>query len=89
MKFLVNKSFGGFGLSSEFLKKYNIDEWRIERDDKKLIKAIEEYGIINAQDEYAKLEIIEIKEEITDYYIDDYDGFETIYYVVNGKIYTA
>ena len=31
--------------------------------------------------------VVEIPDESTDYYINDYDGVESVFYVVNGKIH--
>lgn len=36
-----------------------------------------------------RLEVVEIPEEATDWEIDEYDGQESITYVVDGKIYHA
>ena len=39
--------------------------------------------------DYAKLKVVEIPDNFTDYEINDYDGVETLIYVIDGKIYHA
>lgn len=36
----------------------------------------------------ADYEVFEMPDNVTDYYIDDYDGMENVFYVIDGKIYT-
>ena len=52
-------------------------EFELERNDSLLIQAVEELGE-KANGSCAKLKIIEIPDDL-DYYIDDYDGMETIH----------
>lgn len=85
MEIVINKCFGGFNLS-------NFAEERLgtsypERTDGELISLIKEYGSKQVSGPFAKLKVVEIPEETTDYEIDEYDGLERIMYVVNGKIY--
>ena len=35
----------------------------------------------------ADYEVAEIPDEATDYYVDDYDGMEDIFFVIDGKIF--
>lgn len=87
--------FSNFALSSEEIKEqfpydyYEIKNGDIERNDKEFIKAIEEYETKfneNVGDSYSHIKIIEIPDEATDWMITEYDGLETIYYVLDGKI---
>ena len=79
-KILVNTSFGGFSLKDEY-KDY------VGREDEKLIALVEQG--VDIGDNYAEVGIAEIPDNATDYAIEDYDGKETVLYVVDGKIYYA
>lgn len=91
MKFLVNRCYGGFGFSEGFKKAYpeffDAYGWCNIRSNQKLIAAVERYGIEEASGRYAKLEVTEIPEDATDYYVSDYDGMETVIFVVDGKLH--
>lgn len=50
----------------------------VERDNKKLIELMNQWGSERCSGRCSKLKIIEIPKHI-DYYIDDYDGVETIH----------
>ena len=76
MKIVINACYGGFGLSKEALKKLNMDEYKIKRNDPLLIKIIEELGE-KANGNYANLKIIEIPDDV-EYEIEEYDGWEWI-----------
>ena len=85
MKVVINKCYGGFGISQECLKLYNKlsgknekYDFGLERHDPNLIKAIEELGIEKARDGLAKLKIVEIPDG-KEYDIEEYDGFEHIH----------
>lgn len=87
MKFVVNKCFGGFGLSKKAQEMLGINSpYDLDRDDPKLIEIVEKLGE-EANGNYAQLEVIEIPTEATDYELDEYDGIESIIYVLNGKIH--
>lgn len=83
-KVVINKCYGGFGISEKAKKRYEEltkttfkHTWDLNRDDPILIQVIEELGE-EANDELSKLKIVEIPENV-EYYIDDYDGIETIH----------
>lgn len=88
MKIVLNKCYGGFGLDAELAEQYGIDEWSVDRSDAQLVELVEKYGE-NAGDTYSKLKIVEIPDKATDWEIDEYDGFESVIYVVDGKIHHA
>lgn len=77
MKIVLNKDFGGFGLSKKAYK-YLGEEWDGMRTDEKLIKCVEELGR-EANGVCADLQVIEIPDN-SFYKIYEYDGLETIYY---------
>lgn len=88
MKIVVNKKFGGFGISEEACQALEITvSHEVSRDDEKLIELIENWGSEKVSDDFAKLKIVNIPDETTDWEINDYDGFEEVTYVVNGLIY--
>jgi len=84
MKVVINKCYGGFGLSEKAIELYkklsgeqNVYDFCIPRTDKHLIEVIEQLGK-DANNEYSNLAIVEIPDGI-EYEIDDYDGMETIH----------
>lgn len=85
IKIVINDCYGGFGLSEEALKLYNENrdqpveyDGDIKRDDKKLVKIVEELGD-KANGDHAKLTIVEIPSVFRDVYtISDYDGVEDV-----------
>ena len=88
MKIAINNGYGGWELSENFFEKYpQFEEEGIVRDDIEFIKCLEEFGTKEASSEYSHIEIVEIPDETTDYIINEYDGYESIIYVVNGKIF--
>lgn len=90
MRFLLNKCYGSFSLSKEvenFLGKY---EWEIPRNDPDLLALFDKMGQeIHDKSRTTKLKVVEIPDNFTDYEINDYDGIETLIYVIDGKIYHA
>lgn len=90
MKLVINRCFGGFSVKPEIRKKYgleNCDRWNSEdcHTNKKLIELIE--SGIDCNDTCSKLQIVEIPDEATDYYVKAYDGAESVLYVIDGKIH--
>ena len=86
MKFVLNKCYGGFDLSEEAQEILGQADYEIKRDDPDLLALIEKKGIQFVQGKYAKLKIVEIPESATDFTLDEYDGWERIIYVVDGKL---
>jgi len=86
MKLIINSCFGGFGVHPNILKKYDIQHRNKEdlRTNEKLIELIE--SGVNCDTSYSRLVVKEIPDGVTDYYIEEYDGVETILYVLDGKI---
>lgn len=86
MKVVINVQYGGFSVSNEAKERYGFDScYSINRTDEKLIQAVEEMGsAVNGP--CAELCVVNIPDEATDYMIQEYDGAEEVYYVVDGKI---
>lgn len=96
MKVVINKCYGGFGLSKEACELYaerkgiKLGEWNeawrfhegdfnereIERNDPVLVQIVEELGD-KANDECAKLRIVEIPDDV-EWSVHEYDGIEWI-----------
>ena len=96
MKVIYNACFGGFGFSEEaerFFRNNNVSDedlltFEEERTNPIRVKYVEKHPN-EASYEYAELKIAEVPDDATDWWIDEYDGFETVYYVQNGKHYEA
>ena len=83
IKVVVNRCFGGFGLSEEAMRRYcaesgNADavDFDLERTDPLLVKIVEEMGS-KADGWAAQLRVVEIPADV-DWEIDEYDGREHI-----------
>ncbi len=80
MKIVINRCYGGFGLSEKAMKylKLPLNKYigYYDRTDPKLIKCVEKLGD-KVNDSCSKLEIVEIPDG-TKYEIRDYDGMETV-----------
>lgn len=81
-KVVINVCYGGFGLSTAAKERlaelgltgpYNFD---IKRDDPRLVQVVEEL-VEKAADQYAKLKIVEIPDDI-EWEISEYDGNEVV-----------
>lgn len=81
MKVIINTCYGGFSLSEAALEALGIPDY--DRTDKsfrcnsKLISVVEKLGAA-ANGQFTELRIVEIPDGI-DWYIDDYDGMESIH----------
>lgn len=84
---VVNRCFGGFGVSQEgieYLRKHGVefeDEYSLDYDVPRhhpiLIQMVRELGSERASGRYAKLEVIDLG-DCPQYLIDEYDGFEDV-----------
>ena len=85
MKLVINSCYGGFDIN---------EKWKAESCGKnckedcrkcaKLIHAIEDRENVNGN--YSRLAVVDFPDEATDYEILDYDGSESLLYVLDGKI---
>ena len=83
-KIVINKQFGGFGLSTEAesrYRTYSADDgtfiYDIPRDDEHLVRVVEELGN-EANSGYSKLRVVEIPEDVS-WHIHESDGMESIH----------
>lgn len=87
MKLVINRCYGGFGISEWGMEKLGIEfSDEISRADMRLIELVEK-SPEKVSKMYAKLKVIELPDEMTDFEIIEEDGFEEVIYVVNGKIH--
>lgn len=88
MKIVVNKCFGGFNVSDEAARELGLSDGYhiVSRVDDRLIKMVEE-DADKTSGESAKLRVVEVPDNATDWELNDYDGRETITYVVDGRLY--
>lgn len=86
MKIVLNKAFGGFHLPHPYAEAKDLnfydDSFEV-RTDPELIEylAAHPYG--------TDLKVVEFPDEATDSDILEYDGLESIIYVINGKLHYA
>ena len=87
MKIIINDCFGGFGVREDVLEKFGLSGAKEEtiRFDPNLIALVESGEDIN--DDYSDLAVVEIPDNATDWFIDEYDGSEQIIYVVDGRLH--
>jgi len=83
MKIVINKRYGGFGLSSEALELYqkktgklNVSKYNIERNDPSLVEVVNELGP-KANGPLARLVIVEVPDDVA-WDIEEYDGIEWV-----------
>ena len=81
MKVVINACYGGFGLSEAAVKRLKAegiedpDHWDLCRHDPRLIRAVEEMG---AEASAYRSNLTVVAAEGDRYYIEEYDGFETL-----------
>lgn len=90
MKIVINKKYGGFSLSEAAVRALGLESEYddIERTDPGLITLVEA-NPEGTSGYCAKLSVVEIPDTATDWELNEYDGFESITYVVDGKIHHA
>jgi hypothetical protein len=84
MKLVINKDYGGFGYGCKGNCKAIAYMFEEERNAPELVEMVETMPELCGD-----LGIVEIPDTATDYHIDEYDGCESVVYVVNGKLHWA
>lgn len=82
MKYVINATYGGFKVPAEVCEALNCDRWADNdevRTSKELIEWVKNHS-------YEDLAIVEIPDNATDWELDEYDGWESIIAVIDGKI---
>lgn len=86
MTIIINTCYGGFSLPEDFCKTYNMRRYEdIERTDERLVNYVRERGGV-VKCNCAELRLVELPDNMTDYEITEYDGYERVICVVNGKL---
>jgi hypothetical protein len=90
MIFVLNKCFGAWSLSEEAaaILGTEVYPWTFPEMER-VAELIKERGSEFVSGPHAKLKVVEIPDTATDYEINEYDGAESITYVVDGKLYHA
>ena len=93
MKIVLNECYGGFGVSdlgAEILGTHNPEREMFfgsgNAMHEMLAALVEKFGAL-LNGEFANLQVYEIPDDVTDWEINEYDGYESLLYVRNGKIY--
>lgn len=89
MKVVLNKCYGGFSLSASCAEKLGTDKYPWDdniRFDASLIEEVEKDSEA-ASGLLSSLCVVTIPDEATDYEISEYDGWETVIYVLDGKLH--
>lgn len=88
MKIVINRAWGGFTLPDEFCTNHDCNRYSYYDDYGKEIRQNAELIEIVSDENYnGVLKVCEIPDEVTDWEINDYDGMESVVYVLNGKLY--
>jgi hypothetical protein len=92
---LVNKCFGGYSLSEEAAEatRHIADRYELEslsyRTNPEILRVFDVMGSEEFSGYASKIKKVSIPDTATDWIINEYDGLETVIYVVNGKIHTT
>ena len=88
MKIIINGTYGDFGVTEELRARIVAKhDWDIDRTSSELIWAVEHLSAEEVNGPYADLRVAEIPDNSTDWIIEEYDGFEKVMYVLDGKIH--
>ena len=88
MKVIINECYGGFGTAGPRAAWEERNRWQKNvRTDPEAIEILRKYGSKACSAHYAELVIMTIPDAATDWEIDEYDGCESITYVLDGKIF--
>lgn len=93
MEIVINTNYGNYGVSNRaanaIRKAHETEETSGNkfRMSPTLINFIKTYGSKAASASYAHLKIVNIPDDATDWRIQEYDGLESILYVLDGKIH--
>ena len=91
MEIVLNRAYGGFSISDFAKEKLGLDTNYPDGDeirtDEKFIDLIKEYGSSKISGGFAYLHIYSLPEDTAGYMIQNYDGYETLYYGKDGKIH--
>lgn len=84
MKMVINANYGGFGLNVAEQYEDLVLDFEDDRTNVELIEFVK-----NHPNECGDLKVITIPDEATDWEMEEYDGWESVVYVLNGMIVHA
>lgn len=90
MIFVLNKCYGGFSLSPFAMEQLGVDSPYAELSSGQfndLIELIVKHGSEACSGSHAKLKLVEVPDDCTDWELEEFDGIERITYVLDGKLY--
>jgi hypothetical protein len=79
MKIVINNNYGGYGLRVSAEHRDLVAKYENDRSNLELVALVENNHI-------GDLVVVEIPDNATDWTIEEYDGLETVIYVLNGRI---
>lgn len=83
MKYVINNDWGGFCLPEEICNKLGRNEF----DDSGEVRMNQELiDWVLAHEDETDLAVVDIPEEATDWRLNEYDGWESIIAVIDGKL---
>ena len=85
MQMVINGTYGGFKLPEDYAA-VKTDGWRYD-DSIECRTDLDLIDIVLSDDYNGDLTVAELPDNATDYHISDYDGAETLIYVVDGKLH--
>ena len=89
MQIILNKDYGGFMVPDEICKLLHCDQFDTSMSIRTNPTFIQWIKQKKKNGEDTDFRVVEIPDNASDYLIEDFDGDEWMYFVVNGKIYEA
>lgn len=92
MEIVLNRCYGGFHLPEEFCSMYGLNRHLpIERTNSRLVEWVRAHAGEDGyfEEGYACLKVVTIPDSSTDWTLTEYDGLESLIYVVDGKLHYA
>ena len=87
MTIIINKCYGGFHIPAPICEATGLRPYEdIDRTDSRLVEFVREHGG-DYREGCSRLVMVEVPEDATDWELNEYDGFESITYVVDGMLY--
>lgn len=89
MTIIINACYGGFHIPEALCESEGLERYDdIDRTDSRLVEFVQSHGG-EFEEGCACLVAVEIPEDCTDWELTEYDGYESITYVVGGKLFHA